>query len=246
MPLFQREGDLIHMNVMKFYGLAAFVVLVGFGGGVAFASTYLNAQNGTDQQASARNGNAAELAAGRAESSIQSRLVGDARHSIGPADAPVTIVEFTDYDCPFCRRYYTDTFPQLMEKYGDRVRYVMRHFPLVSMHPQAAKAAEAAECAGEDGLFWEYHDLIMRGVPSLDLGSLRQYAADIGANMDTYDRCMEEGAKAELVQRDLRDGYMHGVRGTPSFFVNSYTLSGAQSVEMFSQYIDAALEDSGL
>ncbi len=245
MALFRREGDLIQLTVSRFYALAATVALVGFGGGAVFASAYVTAQNGSQRQDGGTVERAAAAPARTAGSSIQERLVGDARHSIGPADAPVTVVEFTDYDCPFCRRYYTDTFPKLMEMYGDRIRYVMRHFPLVSMHPEAAKAAEAAECAGEDGRFWEFHDLIMRGVPSLDVESLRRYAVEVGADADTFDRCLDEGEKAAVVQRDLRDGYMHGVRGTPNFFVNGYSLSGAQPVDVFSAYIEAALTNSG-
>ena len=148
--------------------------------------------------------------------------------------------------CDDCRRYYNETFPQIMERYGGQVRYVMRHFPLVSMHPEAVKAAEAAECAGEDGLFWEFHDLIMNGVPSLSVESLKQYGADIGVSTSAFNNCLDNGDKAELIQLDLRDGYMHGVRGTPNFFVNGYTLSGAQPIDVFGAYIEAALADAGL
>jgi protein-disulfide isomerase len=108
------------------------------------------------------------------------------------------------------------------------------------------KAAEAAECAGENGLFWEFHDLIMQGVPSLSVESLKQYAADIGVSTVAFNNCLDNGEKASLVQQDLRDGYMHGVRGTPNFFVNGYTLSGAQPIDVFGAYIEAALAEAGL
>ena len=244
MPLFLREGGVIQITVRKFYVTAATVALVGFGGGAVFASSY-----GSEQSAAARDGGSSESETTQARqqerSSIQQRLVGDARHSIGSADAPVTIVEFTDYDCPYCRRYYNETFPQIMERYGGQIRYVMRHFPLVSMHPEAVKAAEAAECAGEDGLFWEFHDMIMQGVPSMSVESLKEYAADIGVSKVAFNNCLDSGEKASLVQQDLRDGYMHGVRGTPNFFVNGYTLSGAQPLDVFGAYIEAALAESG-
>ena len=243
MPLFKREGDLIHLTARKFYGITATVALVGFGGGAVFASTYAAAQNGSPGQDGGSNAQAAAQEQDR--SSILQRLVGNARHSIGSADAPVTIVEFTDYDCPYCRRYYHETFPQIMEKFGGQIRYVMRHFPLVSMHPEAVKAAEAAECAGEDGLFWEFHDLMMQGVASLSVESLKQYAADIGVNTEAFNRCLDDGDKATAVQQDLRDGYMHGVRGTPNFFVNGYSLSGAQPIDVFAAYIEAAMADAG-
>lgn len=245
MPLFKREGDLIHLTARKFYVFTATVALVGFGGGAVFASTYVAAQNGSGSRDGGSNARAAGQAQNQERSSIQERLVGDARHSIGSADAPVTIVEFTDYDCPYCRRYYHETFPQIMERFGGQIRYVMRHFPLVSMHPEAVKAAEAAECAAEDGLFWEFHDLIMQGVPSLSVESLKQYAADIGVDRESFNRCLDDGVKASIVQQDLRDGYMHGVRGTPNFFVGGYSLSGAQPIDVFTAYIEAALADAG-
>jgi protein-disulfide isomerase len=131
-----------------------------------------------------------------------------------------------------------------MERFGDRIRYVMRHFPLVSMHPKAVKAAEAAECAAEDGLFWEFHDLMMQGVPSLEVEDLKEYAAEIGVNASDFNRCLDDGAKTAAVQQDLRDGYMHGVRGTPNFFVNGYSLSGAQPIEVFEAYIEAAMAET--
>ena len=245
MPLFSREGDLIHVKVKQFYLLTATVALVGFGGGAVVTSAYLSAQN---TRAGVEGGSNRQVTGGAQGTSVQTaqdRIAADARHSIGPADAPVTIVEFTDYDCPYCRRYYAETFPKIMEKYGDQIRYVVRHFPLISMHPEAVKAAEAAECAAEDGRFFEFNDLMMRGVPSLDVESLKQYAADIGVNTAEFNRCLDEGTKAALVQQDLRDGYMLGVRGTPNFFVNSYSLQGAQPIDVFSAYIEAAIAESG-
>ena len=245
MPLFNREGDLIHVKVKQFYLLTATVALVGFGGGAMATSAYLSAQNTNAADGGGSNRQAAGAAQGTARPSAQDRIAAGARHSIGSADAPVTIVEFTDYDCTYCRRYYAETFPQIMEKYGDQIRYVVRHFPLIQMHPEAVKAAEAAECAAEDGMFFEYNDLMMRGVPSLDVESLKLYAADIGVNTAAFNRCLDEGAKASLVQQDLRDGYMLGVNGTPNFFVNGYTLKGAQPIDVFSAYIEAAMEDAG-
>lgn len=245
MPLITREGDLIHVTVRKFYLLFVTVALVGFGGGAVVASAYLSAQNASAGQDSGSNTQVTGAPPGPNEPSVQDRVAGEGRHSIGPADAAVTIVEFTDYDCPYCRRYYLETFPQIMERYGDRIRYVMRHFPLASMHPEAVKAAEAAECAAEDGRFWEFHDLLMRGVPSLNVESLKRYAADVGVNTVVFNRCLDDGTKAIPVQKDLRDGYLHGVRGTPSFFVNGYSLTGAQPIDVFVAYVEAALGAEG-
>lgn len=243
MPLLQREGDFIQVTVRKFFLITAAVALVGFGGGAVITSTYLSAQHGAAGQ---EEGAAGQAAAGSQLPSVQSardRIGAGARHSIGPADAAVTIVEFTDYDCTYCRRYYQETFPQIMEKFGNQIRYVVRHFPLVSIHPKAVKAAEAAECAADDGRFWEFNDLLMQGVASLEVESLKQYAADLGVNTAAFNQCLDEGAKASNVQQDIRDGYMLGVRGTPSFFVNEYSLTGAQPIDVFSAYIEAAIAD---
>ncbi len=249
MPLFEREGDLIHLTARKFYVFTATVAIVGFGGGAVFASASASASASGQNGSAARDGGSSASASAQQQrqdrTTILQRLIGDARHSIGSADAPVTIVEFTDYDCPYCRRYYHETFPKIMERFGGQIRYVMRHFPLASMHPEAVKAAEAAECAGEDGLFWEFHDLMMQGVPSLSVPSLKQYAAELGVNTDEFNRCLDSDSKATLVQQDLRDGYMHGVRGTPNFFVNGYSLSGAQPIDVFAAYIEAAMADAG-
>ena len=146
MPLFTREGSDIHLTVRNFYTLVAMIAVVGFGGGFAFAKG--NLQDRATESSSRTGREAGEEGTSRGNS-VQDRLVANARNIIGSADAPVTIVEFTDYDCPYCRRYYSETFPKIMERFGDRVRYVMRHFPLVSMHPEAVKAAEANGAVGE-------------------------------------------------------------------------------------------------
>ena len=98
------------------------------------------------------------------------------RPSWGPEDAPITIVEFTDYECPFCQRHATETYPMIKADYGGRIRYVVRNFPLSSIHPHAQKAAEAAECAFDQGLFWEYHDKLFAEAPNLQVELLKQYA----------------------------------------------------------------------
>ncbi len=241
MALFRREGDLIQVSVKNFVFLAVLFVLVGFGGGAAVANARGNGSVGTgsgDDQQDAKMGD-------QRPPSSQVMLAPEGRPSMGSADAAVTIVEFTDYDCPFCRRYYFETFPRIMEAYGDRIRYVLRHFPLVSMHPEAVKAAEAADCALDQGRFWEYHDLLLRRPSALDIESLKQNAAEVGVNTSEFNRCLDEGLKEGHVQRDLRDGFANGVRGTPSFFINGHPLTGAQPLDVFTAYIEAELANSG-
>jgi len=165
----------------------------------------------------------------------------EGRPSQGPEDAKVTIVEFTDYQCPFCSRYYKETYPKLLEAYERRVRYVVRNFPISSIHPLAQGAAEAAECAHDQGKFWKYHDVLFENQNALDLPSLKRYAAQVGLDRERFDACMREGEKAAVVRKDLEDGRRYGVRGTPTFFVNGQFLAGAKPLDEFRAVIDPKL-----
>ena len=157
----------------------------------------------------------------------------EGRPQRGADDAPITIVEFTDYECPFCGRYIRDTYPALMAEYGDRMKYVVRNFPLSSIHPNARKAAEAAECAFDQGRFWEYHDALFQNQGALDVPSLKAYAEELGLDVETFSTCLDSGAKREVVAADHRDALAHGVNGTPTFFVNGRMLVGAQQLAAF-------------
>jgi protein-disulfide isomerase len=162
------------------------------------------------------------------------------RPSRGSQTAPVTIVEFTDYQCPFCRRHFQTTLPALLAVYGDSVRYVIRNYPIPSLHPDAPKAAEAAECSHDQGMFWRYHDHLFR-VTELDQRSLKQYAAELGLDTVAFNRCLDTGAKAALVAQDVRDARGYGARGTPAIFVNGRLFAGAKPFEVFAAYIDSLL-----
>jgi protein-disulfide isomerase len=157
----------------------------------------------------------------------------EGRPQRGADDAPITIVEFTDYECPFCGRYIRDTYPALLSEYGDRMKYVVRNFPLSSIHPNARKAAEAAECAFDQGRFWEYHDALFQNQGALDVPSLKAYADELGLDVETFSTCLDSGAKREVVAADHRDALAHGVNGTPTFFVNGRMLVGAQQLAAF-------------
>ena len=162
----------------------------------------------------------------------------------GPADARVTVVEFTDYECPFCARYFRQVYPTLLTEYGDRIRYVIRNYPLTSIHAHAAKAAEAAECAADQDKFWEYHDVLYPRQASLDLPNLKQYAAELGLDGDRFAACLDSGEKAEIVAADVRDGRAYGLNGTPTFFINGRKLVGAQPLAVFESYIERALQET--
>ena len=156
----------------------------------------------------------------------------------GGADAPVTIVAFSDYECPFCKRAET-TVAQVMQTYGNDVRYVHRDFPL-PFHAHANEAAQAARCAGDQKKFWEYHDKIFA---ASDLGSdaLKQTATDLGLDRTKFDECLASGKFKAQIDADVAAGSEVGVNGTPAFFINGRMLSGAQPFEKFKETIDAEI-----
>lgn len=165
--------------------------------------------------------------------------------SRGPEDAAVTIIEFSDFQCPYCARFQQQTLPQILSEYGDRVRFVYRDFPLTSIHPNALKAAEASECADDQGKYWEYHDLLFQNQSALDEESLKAYAASLGVDTDAFNECLDSNKHMSEVRKDLEDGIAAGVQGTPAFFINGQLVSGAQPFAAFQSVIEAALEDAG-
>jgi protein-disulfide isomerase/plastocyanin len=160
----------------------------------------------------------------------------------GDVNAPVTIIEFSDFECPFCGKYVMETYPQIVKDYIEtgKVRYVFRDFPL-DFHTKAQKAAEAAECAGEQGMYWEMHDYLFANQDYLEVSYLKGYAKDLKLDTDKFDECLDSGAMEEEVLADLIEGQSYGVSGTPGFFINGKMISGAQPYEVFVQEIEAAL-----
>jgi protein-disulfide isomerase len=165
--------------------------------------------------------------------------------SLGPADAPVTIIEFSDFQCPYCSRFQTETFPQIIQNYGDRVRFVYRDFPLTSLHANALKAAEASECADDQGAYWKYHDLLFQNQSALDDASLKNYAASLGLDTAAFNQCLDSDSTMSEIQKDYQDGITAGVQGTPAFFVNGNLIEGAQPYSVFQAAIEAALTKGG-
>lgn len=160
----------------------------------------------------------------------------------GDPDAPVTIVEFSDFECPFCTRFFEQTLGQIEQNYIDtgKVKFVYRDFPL-SFHQNAQKAAESAECAGEQGRFWDMHDKLFESGVSGGVASFKQYAVDLGLDAAEFNSCLDSGRMASEVQKDMNDGAAAGVRGTPGFIVNGVLISGAQPYSVFEQAIDQML-----
>ena len=165
--------------------------------------------------------------------------VGDQDHALGPATAPVTLVEYGDYECPYCGRMHP-VVRELRERLGDRLRFVFRHFPLDSVHPHARRAAEAAEAAAAQGRFWEMHDLLYENRENLDDESLGRYADELGLDVARFEDDLSERRHAPRVREDRFGGERSGVEGTPTFFVNGMRYEG--SLEL--QALLAAVEDS--
>jgi protein-disulfide isomerase len=161
----------------------------------------------------------------------------------GPAGAPVTIVEFSDFQCPYCSRL-NPTIDQVMSKYGSKVRLVFRQFPL-PMHQNAAKAAEAALCANEQGKFWEMHDSMFKDQAALAVDALKTKAAGLGLNAQAFNSCLDSGKEAAAVKADMKAGQEAGVNGTPAMFVNGRFISGVVPASQLSQVIDEELKKKG-
>jgi len=163
---------------------------------------------------------------------------------LGNKNAPITIIEFSDFECPFCGRFFNQTLPSIKEKYIDtgKVKLVYRDFPL-SFHPNAQKAAEAAECAGEQNKFWEMHDILFEKGVSGGINSFKQYAKDLGLDTTKFNSCLDSGRYTNEVQKDFQDGQSYGVSGTPTFFINGIEVVGAQPFGVFQQIIDAELKE---
>lgn len=160
----------------------------------------------------------------------------------GNLDAPVIIVEFSDFQCPFCAAFYQNTLPKIEENYikTGKVKFVFRDFPLPS-HVNAQKAAEAAECAGEQNKFWEMHNMIFDNQEKIGIADLKQNAKFLGINVAAFDGCLDSGKYADEVKKDLNDGSVAGVSGTPTFFINGEKLVGAQSFSVFEGIIERKL-----
>jgi protein-disulfide isomerase len=158
----------------------------------------------------------------------------------GPADAPVTIVEFSDYQCPFCARM-EPLIMQVLAEYDGKARFVYKHLPLVSIHPQALPAARAAAAAQQQGKFWEMHELLFKNPRALQPDDLKSYARQIGLDVQRFEADMQAPESETLVREDMRVAQQLGVRGTPTLFVNGRLLRD-RSLQGFKRMIDPLLE----
>ena len=162
--------------------------------------------------------------------------------AIGVAGAPITIIEFSDFECPFCQRFHDQTFRAILESYPGQILFVYRDFPLTSIHPNAQRAAEAAQCAFEQGKYWEFHNALFRNqqhLGNLDLYS--EMAIALEMDQERFSECIESNRYADEVTADFNDARALGITGTPTFFINGRPLVGAQPLEVFVQIIEEEL-----
>ena len=182
----------------------------------------------------------AAAAATSAPQYIRYKIPTDGYPSLGPADAPITLVEFADFQCPYCRQWEQQTYKPLLEAYPGKIRFVYRDFPLTQIHPNAMPAAEAAQCANEQGKFWDFHDKLFGG-ENLGDDVYRQYAQDLGLDVTKFSDCVTSHKYAKNIQADSDFASNLGINSTPTFFVNGLAIVGAQPLGAFTSVIDKEL-----
>ncbi|MBL8165900.1 MAG: thioredoxin domain-containing protein [Anaerolineae bacterium] len=249
------ETLLVIPRAMVNYVIIA-IVFFALGAGVAlFASTSLFNANSAENQKLIGDAVAAAveaLPAGqvaqepRLKAGERYDVLADTDPSRGPVDAPITIVEFSDFRCPYCGRYVAETLTPLLANYGDRVRMVFRDYPILG--PDSITAALAGECANAQGKFWEFHDLAFANQRTLNRDTLVGFAAELGLDEASFASCIDNGEYMSEISADAAYASELGVTGTPAFFINGRFVSGAQPYTTFAALIEEelnALQESG-
>lgn len=167
-------------------------------------------------------------------------LVPEGTPGFGVKDSKVVIVEFADFQCPACLAAH-NVVKELRKNYRDKIYFVFRDFPLISDHPAALLAAMAANCANEQGKFWEMHDKIFENQADINERSLKIYAVQMGLNGVEFSECIQSGKYLKKIEKDLEDGWLAGVRATPTFFINGIKIEGAVPLQVFEEFIASEL-----
>ena len=208
--------------------------------------TVANAPSATQDQASPTQANAGANTAATSQAAQDQQIRRydvpvDDDPVLGPADAPITLIEFSDYECPYCRKWHEEVLQPLMDAFPNQIRFIYRDFPLTSAHPNALPAAEAADCAGEQGKYYEYQDLLFSGKQALGDETYQQYAEELDLDSDSFKECTSSERYKDEVMADLNWASNLGVRSTPTFFINGLPLVGAQPFEVFQEVITKEL-----
>lgn len=177
-------------------------------------------------------------------SSPEAQLVDD-DPAFGPVDAPITMVEFSDFNCPVCAHFTLTTLPQIQAEYKDQIRYVYRDMPIIG-GSLSVQSAIAAECAADDGKFWEFHHLLFSNTQARSPEAYIGFADELGLNTSAYTTCLSDQAKYDEVILDLVDGQARDIRGTPAFYVNGQFINGAMPFEIFRTVINNELNKAGI
>ena len=176
---------------------------------------------------------------------VEAHMIRPDTHLYGNPNAKVTIVEFGDFKCPACRQAESSA-KQIREKFGNQIRFAFREFPLVGVHPESEKAAEAAECAGQQGEFWQAVDMFYEHQDDLSVSALNRYARGMGLDSQKFAACLQNGTMAERVTRDLTDGQALGVHATPTFFIDGREIVGPLPYDQFAQLVENELKLAGV
>lgn len=224
----------------KWWGLLILVILFFFSVAAAAGGIYvlklvtlLKSGQLTPQELFVANPSDSQL-------SLSDNLVTSDDPSRGPKDTKVVVVEFSDFQCPYCSEA-EPVVEQILKDYGDKIFFQYRDFPLTDLHPQALLAAEAAECAHEQGKFWEMHDKIFADQSNINEAVLKTYAVQLGLNSVQFGNCLTTEKYRSEIEQDLEEGYAAGVRATPTFFINGARIEGAIPLNTFEKIITAAL-----
>ena len=244
-----KRSNLYTMLIIMYAVLVPLVLAAGLGGGYLIwgqdsGSSTVNAvqPQPDDAQPAAQAADPAETGAPEVPREITRYDVSiDDDPILGPEDASITIIEFSDFECPYCRRWHQEVLPQLIEDYPDQVRLVYRDFPLTSIHANAVPAAVAANCAAEQDGYWEFNELLFNSEQGLSSDAYQQYAEEIGLDMESFTECLDSNRYEDEVLADFEFASQLGIRSTPTFFINGIALVGAQPYEVFKQVIDQEL-----
>lgn len=250
------KSDTVTFKFKKYQVVALSVVLALLLSAANFAAGYYTHSLIDQETAAPSNGDSNSIATtstadvSNAAASSQAQPVFDFVDddpALGPEDAPITIVEFSDFECPYCKRWHEQTFKQLLNMYEGKIRFVYRDFPLHNIHPRAQIAAEAAECADDQGMYWPMHDILFNDQAAWSktapnpVDRFKIYALQLGMDADELLNCIDRGTYTQEVQFDLRAGASYGITGTPAFIINGKLLSGAHPLETFQMVLDREL-----
>ena len=245
-PVAMNDGDRpdvfqVNSSSLRMAAIALVFLVIGFAAGAA-----LLGGRGADTAAletMVRQIVAEEIAnAGGLGGSPTGAALADDDPSFGPEDAAVTIVEFSDFNCTFCTRFATETLPQLQARYGEKIRFVYRDYPILG----GSEPAIASNCAHDQGKFWEFHNLLFANHQARSRDMYISFADELGLDSDAFATCLDDQAKVEEMTLDYIDGQTLGIQGTPRFYINSKVISGAQPFDTFALVIDSELEKAGI